>query len=80
MVPIESLDLDVRVTGRMTYRTGDLLAPVLYDREALATAPFRGGSESNPFRAPAMSLPSSIGTTLPHREIRRRQRRGRREL
>jgi hypothetical protein len=34
----------------MAYRTGDLLAPALSGREALAIAASRGGSQSNPFR------------------------------
>ena len=37
MVPKESLDLDERATSRIAYRTGDMHAPALSDREALAT-------------------------------------------
>ena len=36
MVPKESLDLDVRVTSRVAYRIGDMHAPALSGREALA--------------------------------------------
>ena len=36
MVPKESLDLDERVTSRIAYRTGDMHAPALSDREPLA--------------------------------------------
>ena len=35
--PKESLDLDARVTSRVAYRTGDMHAPALPDREALAS-------------------------------------------
>ena len=37
MVPMESLELDERVKSRIAYRTGDMLAPALSDREALTT-------------------------------------------
>lgn len=36
MVPLERLDLDARTTSRVSYRVGDMNAPALSSREALA--------------------------------------------
>lgn len=36
MIPMESLDLEARITSRISYRAGDMHAPALSGREALA--------------------------------------------
>ena len=36
MIPLENLDLEARITSRISYRAGDMHAPALSSREALA--------------------------------------------